>query len=191
MSDFDSVGLFHKKFGLATSADGPPRELTAEELRFRFKFLLEELLEFADAMGIVCTVAWDAEPCDPPESRDLPKAADALIDLSYVVLGTAHLMRLPWAALFADVQRANMTKERCGINHAFDQGIPSDVTEAGPEDYCLHPGEQPYCGEPKAKHSLRGSAFDVIKPEGWQGPQTIEVLMKADWLGPKLPMGEE
>ena len=39
--------------------------------------------------------------------------------------------------------------------------------------------------------SARGSSFDVVKPKNWQGPQTIEVLMKAGWQGPKLPLEEK
>ena len=48
-----------------------------------------------------------------------------------------------WNALWDDVQRANMTKQRAT----------------------------------SAAESKRGSAFDVIKPPGWVGPRTTELVM--------------
>ena len=37
---------------------------------------------------------------------------DALIDLTYVAMGTAYMMGLPWQDLWDEVQRANMSKVR-------------------------------------------------------------------------------
>lgn len=197
-SDYDSVGEFHKKFGLPTEADGPPRELTAEELRFRFGFLVEELAEYAEAMGVELYAIWrvgndgghslNVPTALPGHIQDLPKAADALIDLSYVTLGAGQMMRLPWAALFADVQRANNTKERCGIGHIFKpiEGVTQD------QDACGHGNDAAgYCGRRRVEHSLRGSALDVIKPVGWSGPSTHEILLRAGWNGPALPLEGE
>jgi len=39
------------------------------------------------------------------------EAADSLIDLVYVTVGTALMMGLPWAELWAAVQERNMAKE--------------------------------------------------------------------------------
>ena len=72
-----------------------PGRLTKGLMRERVDFLKEELDELKEAM--------DAE--------DLDKMADALIDLVYVAKGTAVMMGLPWAALWDDVQRANLAKE--------------------------------------------------------------------------------
>jgi hypothetical protein len=49
---------------------------------------------------------------EPPGPSSLEDAADALADLVYVALGTAHLMGLPFNAVWDEVQRANMMKER-------------------------------------------------------------------------------
>jgi len=97
-TNFHEVGHFHKKFGLdsATHNGYGPRPLTEELIKFRVKFMQEELDEFKDA--------WDAD--------DITEMADALIDLAYVVLGTAQFMGLPWQALWDEVQRANMEKQK-------------------------------------------------------------------------------
>ncbi len=193
MSDFDDVGRFHNKFGLRKT--GPreiPGPITPEARDFRLKFLLEELEELAEGYGM--TLTWTLSETTlasetpayhngyivPQRSpQDLPKIADALVDLVYVALGTAHLHALPWSRLWADVQNANMAKERCGINHKH----------LGPYDLCLHTGlelEGP-CMQPKIKHSLRGNALDVIKPAGWKAPDPHGVLTAYGWPGPPLP----
>lgn len=174
--DFESVGAFHAKFGLPTSADGPPRELSEHELGFRLRFMLEELTEFCEAHWIKLDYTIEAIGIGMPQ--DLPKAFDALVDLAYVVLGTAHMHRFPWNDGFARVQRANITKERCGIDHKFYRENDGD------QDLC------DICGKHKVTHSVRGSALDVIKPAGWAPPNMVESLMAAGWRGPALPMGE-
>lgn len=97
MSLYSDVCQFHRKFGLDCPGDGEVSQLLDQDTQaFREKFLDEELSEFAQA--------WAA--------RDLPAAADALVDLVYVALGTAALMRLPFDEIWAEVQRANMAKQR-------------------------------------------------------------------------------
>lgn len=191
--DFEAVGDFHGKFGLPTPADGPPRELTAEEFRFRTRFMLEELKEYFDAHGLRLEYQIGVQEFDPsegvaftetdrPRGCDMPQAFDALVDLAYVVLGTAHMHRFPWNDGFARVQRANMAKERCGIDHRFKPGgaIVDD------SNICTHADGDKMCGKPKVAHSARGSALDVIKPAGWTAPNMIESLMAAGWKGPRL-----
>jgi hypothetical protein len=134
-------------------------------------------------------LVWTIEERDDNKPTDLPKIADALVDLVYVALGTAHLHRLPWEALFTEVQRANVTKERCGIDHKFTRGGNGNcchLSETG-----LNPPTYDLCGQPEVAHSKRGSAHDVIKPEGWRPPAILETLMRAGWLGPRLPMEED
>lgn len=98
-SNFDDVGDFHRKFGLHNtthSGDGVVWPADAQLMEFRLKFLHEELVELEEA--------WMRD--------DLPQMFDALIDLVYVAMGTAHLLGLPWAAGWNEVQRANMMKVR-------------------------------------------------------------------------------
>lgn len=98
MSDFEDVGEFHRKFELDNILDNGagPREVPADLMDFRIKFLEEELKEFKDAYAM----------------GDEAGMADALIDITYIAMGTAHLRGHPWNALWAEVQRANMTKAR-------------------------------------------------------------------------------
>jgi predicted HAD superfamily Cof-like phosphohydrolase len=107
-TESEQVGEFMRKFGQqfkrGTGADLPhrPRHLTLRKAMERHDFMAEELGEFYDAA----------------HANDLPLMADALVDLVYVAKGTANLLGLEttWPELWADVQRANMAKER-GITH--------------------------------------------------------------------------
>lgn len=128
-SNYEDVGNFHEKFNLPTSFEPWIRDWDPELIEFRIRFMQEELDEFKEGV----------------ESINDAKMADALIDLVYVALGTAHLLGYPWQELWEDVQRANMTKVRA-------QSDGSD--------------------------SKRGSGWDVVKPEGWVGPSTWEILEK-------------
>ena len=88
-----------------------PRLLTIDELKFRSKFMREEFNEFMDAAG----------------HEDLAGMADALVDLVYVAMGTAHMMGLPWETLWSEVQRANMQKERAVRVEQSKRGSTLDV----------------------------------------------------------------
>lgn len=108
MSDIQD---FHKKFGLAY--EGPPRILPADIERFRIGFMQEELDEFGEACA----------------KKDLVKAADALGDLMYVLLGTAYLMGLPLDEIFEVIHAANMTKVRAVDIGESKRGSTFDVVK--------------------------------------------------------------
>ena len=100
----------------------------------------------ASAVRNAATALWVSS-----ERQDLPKIADALVDLVYVALGTAHLHGFPWAALFAEVQRANMTKERAKPDGS-DSARGSSFDVVKPEGW-------------------RGPAMvEVLMRAGWKGP---------------------
>jgi len=84
---------FHEKFGLDVD---PGHYSTLDDATYKFRemFMEEELQEFKDAKA----------------KEDLPGMADALVDLVYVAIGTAHLMGLPWQRLWFEVHQANMAK---------------------------------------------------------------------------------
>lgn len=94
-SYFIDVCNFHKKFGFKKV--NKPSLLKKDLYNFRYKFLLEELQEFKIAH----------------ENNDLIEMSDALVDLVYVVLGTAYHMGLPFDDLWKEVHTANMLKKRC------------------------------------------------------------------------------
>lgn len=120
-SMYDDVVEFHAKFGLPIPSDGPPRNLTPEEFEFRFKFLQEELAEYAAAV----------------RDSNLVKAADALADIVYVALGTAAMQRLPFGDIWTAVQKANMAKVRAVSAAESKRGSALDVVKpagwVGPE----------------------------------------------------------
>lgn len=124
------VRAFMVKFGiLVADTPGLTEPVLLED---RFDLMQEELTEFKNAM----------------RALDLPKMADALVDLVYVTLGTAVQLGLPWQALWDDVQRANMTKVP-GMTH---RGQAHDVTKppgwAGPR------------------------TDEILREAGWTGPAT-------------------
>lgn len=141
-SNFHDVGDFHEKFGLdnTTHHDIGPRQVPDDVLEFRIKFMLEELQEFCEAVGFKIGA-------DPTGQLQLTKfrqsnpgvhhalAFDALLDLAYVVFGTAHFMGYPWQMGWKLVQRANMAKIRAKADasdskrgHALDVVKPAGWT---------------------------------------------------------------
>ena len=100
---------FHKKFGLHPL--DKPGFLSRDFTNFRIKFMEEELLEFIKAC----------------REENLHDAFDALIDLTYVVLGTAYLMGLSFEDGWNEVHRANMTKIRAANSEQSKRGNSNDV----------------------------------------------------------------
>lgn len=131
----DDVLEFHQKFELP---DGSEDKLTndLEAIIFRTHFIQEELIELKDALA----------------REDRIKAFDALLDLAYVVYGTALFMGVTpkqWHAGMGAVHAANMSKVRAQ----------------------------------SADESKRGSAFDVVKPKGWQAPEPrLEEILNNEML---------
>jgi predicted HAD superfamily Cof-like phosphohydrolase len=92
-TDFVSdIEAFHDKFEIAYY--GVPRSLPEDLQDFRCNFMVEELEEYDAAC----------------KQGDLAKALDALVDLTYVVLGTAHLHGFNFNEAWARVHAANMKK---------------------------------------------------------------------------------
>ncbi len=102
MNYFDDVAEFHQKMGLPVSAESvtpveisqTPGVLSSKEFDYRLAFLFEEIAELVKAF----------------ERGDLSQFSDALVDIVYVTLGTAHYAGIPFNALWQEVQRANMEK---------------------------------------------------------------------------------
>lgn len=128
------VAAMHGKYDLGVARQ--PTLLDRKRMLERLECLAEELSELATAVL----------------EDDLPKIADALIDLTVFAKGTGVLLGLPWARLFDDVMRANNAKVR-GVGH-------------------------------------RGHAVDLVKPPGWQGPKTEEILEAYGWQREVAPLPE-
>lgn len=126
--NFENVWQFHNKFDLPRPSK--PTWLDPETLAYRVKFMEEELKEFVDAC----------------ELKDMHGAADALVDLAYVAMGTAVFMGIPWEQIWQEVQRANMAKERAPHAGASKRKSVYDVIKpAGwmPPDHIAALGKGP------------------------------------------------
>ena len=132
-SDFGEVGQFHTKFGLPVS-QGTPRTVDPEVLEFRIKFLREELDEFEAGA----------------KEGDHAQMFDALLDLVYVALGTAHYFGYPWHEGWRLVQCANMSKVRA-------QADGSDSKRGSSFDVVKPPGWTP----PDIEKLLRTNGWDT------------------------------
>src|SRR3990167_2230996 len=99
MSDYEDVKAFHRLF-----RDPPPAPILLEHDAWsrRIRLILEELAETARAHALM----------------DLEGFADGLVDLSWVVLGTAVEAGLPWERLWIEVRRANMDKKGAEIDRS-------------------------------------------------------------------------
>jgi predicted HAD superfamily Cof-like phosphohydrolase len=107
------IERFHLKFMVLPEAVGHVPD--TERLEFRIKFMLEELFEYCQAMGVKVKVSDHKvvlEKMEQPEGPDIAGAFDALIDLTYVVLGTAYMQNFPFNAGWDRVHAANMAKVR-------------------------------------------------------------------------------
>ena len=94
MSSYDAVRQFHLKV-LGIEDTKPTFDLPVE-FGQRVAFMMEEITEL----------------CEAHVKRDLVGVSDALADLAYVTIGTAHMMGIPFDQVFRVVHAANMRKQR-------------------------------------------------------------------------------
>ena len=159
------VAQMHDKFKF--KALDKPGFLKPDIMKMRLNFLLEELVETAEACGYELEVGLSNKTARnvffsfveaPSERRqvDLEKALDGLVDLEVVLHGTAHLMgfhnHVPdmvtskyatiWSEAKWRVHKANMAKERVAVGQV----------------------------------GKRGSSHDLIKPKGWKPPEFGDLL---------------
>jgi predicted HAD superfamily Cof-like phosphohydrolase len=114
-TNFQDVVEFNTKFGVPHAER--PSYLDSKTMLFRLNFMKEELQEFETAAN----------------ADNMHEMADALVDLVYVALGTAHMMGLPWEKLWDEVQRSNMSKVRATSADQSKRGSTLDVIK--PEDW--------------------------------------------------------
>jgi predicted HAD superfamily Cof-like phosphohydrolase len=112
-------------------------------MEYRINFLKEELTELITACA----------------ERNLVEAADAIADLVWVALGTAHYFGLPFDEVWEEVRRSNMEKR------PWKDGDPV---------------------KRRAEH-LKSMNPEIVKPTGWQPPDINKVLKReAQWYGAKV-----
>jgi len=96
-NELNDVREFHKKFGMVVG--NKPGYLSPRYMDERIALIREELEEF------VCAA----------EGNDFAEQVDALIDMVYVIKGTAISMGISdtvWKTCWNEVQRSNIAKER-------------------------------------------------------------------------------
>lgn len=94
MSYYNAVQQFHSK--VLGIEDTLPTFVLPVEFSQRIDFMEEEIEELGQAYI----------------DKDMIGVADALADLVYVALGTAHMMGIPFDQVFKVVHAANMRKVR-------------------------------------------------------------------------------
>jgi predicted HAD superfamily Cof-like phosphohydrolase len=135
----------------------PTTDVDPTERLLRGRIVVEEALEFAEALGLVITtpghdlVAKDTVTVEIDQTKeiDLVETLDATADLIVVVKGSAHTFGLPVDDAFRIVHETNMAK------------APGGVLIRRPEDN------------------------KILKPEGWVGPTEglIALLRERGWQG--------
>lgn len=121
---------FHKKFKL--SALKKPGFLDPEYMTFRVRFIQEETDELMKAYA----------------EGNIAEVLDALIDITYVTLGTAYLMQMPFDAGWKEVHGANMKKKRAKSADQSKRGSGYDVVK--PEGW-----QKPNLVKVLDKHTVR------------------------------------
>lgn len=119
----DDIQDFHDRFDIAYY--GKPRNLPYDLMEFRENFMAEELQEYSHAC-YNCDMAIDEN--DRAEvTHQLEQQLDALVDLIYVALGTAHLQGFDIEEAWKRVHEANMKKIRTPSADASQRGNKYDV----------------------------------------------------------------
>ncbi len=167
---FRDVALFHEKYQLAPT-DDPGHRLPKEILEFRLRFMLEELCEYANAVG--ANMYSDQLAAQFTVNRfsafDPEEAADALIDLCVVAIGTAYLHRFKFNEGWKLVMDANMRKIRAESAEQSKRGSSFDVVKppgwTPPDHSNLMGFACSSCGKRSMKLP-KNSPCEVVHPSG-------------------------
>jgi predicted HAD superfamily Cof-like phosphohydrolase len=104
----DKLIEFHRAMEVPGVGEGPPAMPSPERVRLRLSLIAEEFAEFCEAIGYPIMLpdfdaSWNG-------GFNMPKAADALADLIYVIEGTNLEFGIDGKAVFDVVHAANMAK---------------------------------------------------------------------------------
>lgn len=118
------VKAFQKKFGIPFTE--VPTLQTEHIRKFRSNFLLEEAIEYSDAV----------------KDGDMVKMFDALIDTVYVALGNSLIHGFPWRDGWSVVHACNMKKKRAESLEETKRGTMFDIIKPpgweSPEETLKH-----------------------------------------------------
>jgi predicted HAD superfamily Cof-like phosphohydrolase len=122
------IRQFHEYFGLEYT--GKPRTLGGGLGSFRNNFMHEELEEYEDAWEELIDRIdgqWPYPDNDGKITKLLETQLDSLVDLVYVVLGTAYLQGFNFKEAWRRVHEANMMKVRAERDSDSKRGSTFDV----------------------------------------------------------------
>lgn len=123
---FDDVAAFHEKFGL--SIDNPhlgPRLVMGELAALRSARTYEEQREYEVATGKAYVALQDNDI--EMVTQLLAEQVDALVDLVYIVLGTAYLHGFDFNEAWRRVHEKNMQKVRAQTAEQSKHGSTLDI----------------------------------------------------------------
>ena len=123
----EDIHEFHTKFGLLHL--GLPRNLPGELGDFRENFMQEELDEYRGSREAVQYMAEQPLIDKAEYTVQLEQQLDALVDLVYVALGTAHLQGFDFLTAWRRVHLANMKKVRAQSADQSKRGTTFDVVK--------------------------------------------------------------
>jgi predicted HAD superfamily Cof-like phosphohydrolase len=154
-----NVARFQEKYGIPRNRK--PAFLDDDNMQFRLNFLLEELLELANSVGFDLKTLPVGENTDfmfqvaDKGVLDLEGAFDALLDLEFVLHGTAIMM---------------------GFNSPPPLGCGKRGTIWGEGQARVFEANMKKVRAVRKEDSKRGSTFDIIKPNGWEPPKFGDLL---------------
>jgi predicted HAD superfamily Cof-like phosphohydrolase len=131
---FDPMGdivEFHEKYGLEYT--GVTRSLEMGLSEFRSNFMMEEVKEYELAQYLAYQETTKSDNYRNPDAYQLHLAdlLDALVDLTYVTLGTAYLHGFEevFSKAWKKVHEANMAKVRAESEEESKRGSTYDVVK--------------------------------------------------------------
>lgn len=158
------IKAFHDKFfpGVANVFAGP---IDPDLMRMRLNFLHEELDELAHASGFRALT--DGQYIvDPTLEPDLQDILDAIIDLIYVAMGTAHLCGL-----------TGPTKVVINTSETPDELPKPSVVMCNILTEAWNRVQAANMAKIRATtDTKRGTTVDVIKPVNWRAPDFTDLL---------------
>lgn len=112
-SDYHANNLvveFHQAFGHPVETE--PTTPDIADRAMRVKLIAEELLELADASGVMLNIQHGRIHVEPKalDICDLVEVADALGDIRYLVDGANLVYGIPGDQVLREIHRSNMTK---------------------------------------------------------------------------------
>ena len=128
-SHMQDIRDFHEKFNL--EYNGKPRALPKELGDFRIDFKREELREYVRATHILNLELGNDQPDPGVILEQLEDQLDAMVDMVYVILGTAYLHGFGdrWQEAWNRVHHANMQKVRALAAADSKRGSTFDVVK--------------------------------------------------------------